>query len=361
MTKEFEPACRRMEWLDPFYKQVWEKAFAKAIPISGTFELTPRCNFKCKMCYVHLEDREISCYGRELSAKEWISIAEAAKKAGTTWLCITGGEPFLHPEFETIWKELSEMGFFLTLQTNASLISKWEKLLQKYPPRQVKITLYGTNNTIYENVCGIKNGFSHVNDGIHILMSLGIPVVLVSTIIRQNEDNAQDMAFYAYRHQLPWTLTSGIRKSIRNNGVDVSSLCLAEKREEHLRKEIKRRWIEKDFLDPTRNPCSYCKDFRLGYWIHWDGKMRFCSFLNEPDISVKQVGFEEAWKQLVLFEEKLLWPKECMSCSANKVCFKCAASLATESGSVKKVSEAYCDKIRSLYEQIKREESKDEL
>ena len=47
---DFEPACRRIEWLDPFYKQVWEKAFAEGIPISGTFELTPRCNFRCKMC-----------------------------------------------------------------------------------------------------------------------------------------------------------------------------------------------------------------------------------------------------------------------------------------------------------------------
>ena len=32
---DFEPACRRMEWLDPFYKQVWEKAFASASPSPG--------------------------------------------------------------------------------------------------------------------------------------------------------------------------------------------------------------------------------------------------------------------------------------------------------------------------------------
>ena len=50
MSDTFEPACRRMEWLDPFYKQVWEKAFADGIPISGTFELTPRCNFSLQIC-----------------------------------------------------------------------------------------------------------------------------------------------------------------------------------------------------------------------------------------------------------------------------------------------------------------------
>ena len=151
MSYEFEPACRRMEWLDPFYKAVWEKAFADAIPISGTFELTPRCNFDCRMCYVHLKENEIPQYGRELTAKEWIHIAEEAREAGTTWLCITGGEPLMHPEFETIWKELCEMGFFITLQTNASLIrGRIAELFDKYPPRSVKTTIYGSNDETYE-------------------------------------------------------------------------------------------------------------------------------------------------------------------------------------------------------------------
>lgn len=108
MSYAFEPACRRMEWLDPFYKAVWEKAFADTIPISGTFELTPRCNFDCRMCYVHLKEDQILKYGRELNAKEWLQIAREAKDAGTTWLCITGGEPLMHPEFEIIWKELND-------------------------------------------------------------------------------------------------------------------------------------------------------------------------------------------------------------------------------------------------------------
>ena len=69
MGYEFESACSRMEWLDPFYKAVWEKAFVDAIPISGTFELTPRCNFRCRMCYVHLEPSEIPKYGKELTAR----------------------------------------------------------------------------------------------------------------------------------------------------------------------------------------------------------------------------------------------------------------------------------------------------
>ena len=168
-SQEFEPACRRMEWLDPFYKAVWEKAFAEAIPISGTFELAPRCNFNCRMCYVHLPESEIGRYGRELTAKEWIRIATEAKEAGTTWLCITGGEPLMHPEFETIWRELTQMGFFITLQTNASLVPRFEKLFQECPPRACKITLYGANDQVYKDVCQVEKGFTRADAGIQML------------------------------------------------------------------------------------------------------------------------------------------------------------------------------------------------
>ena len=196
MSDDFEPACRRMEWLDPFYKQVWEKAFAEGIPISGTFELTPRCNFSCKMCYVHLKPEEIPQNGVELTAKEWLRIAKEAKAAGTTWVCVTGGEPLLHPEFPEIWQSLTEMGFFLTLQTNASLVrGKMLDLLERCPPRQAKVTLYGSDDEVYQAVCGVEQGFTRVNEGIHNLMSVGIPVTLVSTVIRQNQDDVERMAF----------------------------------------------------------------------------------------------------------------------------------------------------------------------
>ena len=328
MSEDFEPACRRMEWLDPFYKQVWEKAFADGIPISGTFELTPRCNFDCKMCYVHLKTGEIPKHGRELTAKEWLRIAREAKDAGTTWLCITGGEPLLHPEFETIWQNLAQMGFFLTLQTNASLITgRVVDLLERCPPRQVKITLYGTNDEVYRAVCGVENGFTCVNDGIHTLMSMGIPVELVSTIIRQNADDAPNMALYARHHLLPWATTGSVKPSLRGADTDAAAVQVQEKLEEARRAEIERRIRKQKFIDPSRKPASYCKDYRLGYWVLWDGMMRFCSFMDEPNIPVRGLPFAEAWRRLLAYEEQLDWPEACKSCGAAKVCARCAATM----------------------------------
>ena len=355
MSYEFEPACRRMEWLDPFYKAVWEKAFADAIPISGTFELTPRCNFNCRMCYVHLKPEQIPGYGRELTAKEWIRIAQEAKEAGTTWLCVTGGEPLMHPEFETIWKEVSQMGFFITLQTNASLIQgKMARLLEEYPPRGVKMTLYGSNDEVYEQVCQVKEGFTRVDQGIRNLAEMKIPVQLISTVIRQNEEDVKKMAFYAYLHRLPWMATGGVKASVRSPNSEAREVRVQEKLDEQKKAEIQYR-LEKVPVNIERKPCTYCKDYRLGYWVTWNGEMRFCSFMNEPNIPIRDQAFLKSWQELIAYEEALEWPKECKTCEAQKACFKCAGTLAAECGSPHQVTEEFCSSVKKYFNEEKGE------
>ena len=338
--QQFEPACRRMEWLDPFYKAVWEKAYADAIPISGTFELTPRCNFNCRMCYVHLPENEIKKHGTELTGAEWIRIAQEAKEAGTTWLCITGGEPLMHPEFETIWRELTQMGFFITLQTNASLLTEYEKLFEECPPRACKITLYGSNNQVYRDVCRVENGFTRADEGIGMLRQMKIPVELVSTVIQQNLDDVENIIRYVEKNKLRWIPNINVRTAGRGVDEDMEHLRIRPpKKDSNAERESNR----KNLVDPERKPCTYCRDFRLGYWIVWNGYMRFCSFMNGPDISVRSRSFNECWKELVGFQESMEWPQECKECEYQKSCARCAALFDIEDGRLK-IRNEYCRK-----------------
>lgn len=336
--QQFEPACRRMEWLDPFYKAVWEKAYADAIPISGTFELTPRCNFNCRMCYVHLPENEIKKHGTELTGAEWIRIAQEAKDAGTTWLCITGGEPLMHPEFETIWRELTQMGFFITLQTNASLLTEYEKLFEGCPPRACKITLYGSNDQVYRDVCRVENGFTKADAGIRMLRQMKIPVELVSTVIQQNLDDVENIIRYVEKNKLRWIPNINVRTAGRGVDVDMEHLRIRPPKKDSNAEQGSSR---KNLVDPERKPCTYCKDFRIGYWIVWNGYMRFCSFMNGPDISVRSRPFNECWKELVGFQESLEWPQECKECEYQKSCSRCAALFNIEGGKLK-IRDEYC-------------------
>lgn len=357
MSYEFEPACRRMEWLDPFYRAVWEKAFADTIPISGTFELTPRCNFDCRMCYVHLKEDQIPKYGRELNAKEWLQIAREAKDAGTTWLCITGGEPLMHPEFETIWKELSQMGFFITLQTNASLIrGKMTKLLEQYPPRHVKITLYGSSDEVYEKVCQIQNGFTRVDEGIDFLQKLKIPLEIVGTIIKQNETDVYNMMGYVKEKRLGIHITKDIQKATRSDNQKIEEERCSEF---YNTKQWERLLIYREQhypVDIKELPCTFCKEHRIGYWITWDGDMRFCSLMDRPNNKVLSEGFSKAWKKLIDYEENLSWPVECLSCKANKICLKCPGILNAECGDPEQVGDSFCGKYINFIEKREKNE-----
>lgn len=81
---------------------MFHKAGIGKIPLSGTFELTPLCNFACRMCYVRKTAEDVKNSPRPmLTLNQWMKIAEETYEAGTLYLLLTGGEPTLLPEF---WK-----------------------------------------------------------------------------------------------------------------------------------------------------------------------------------------------------------------------------------------------------------------
>ena len=69
------------------------------LPIAGNFELTARCNFNCPMCYVHMTQEQVDAAGRELTAREWLGIARAARDRGMVFALLTGGEPLIRRDF----------------------------------------------------------------------------------------------------------------------------------------------------------------------------------------------------------------------------------------------------------------------
>jgi MoaA/NifB/PqqE/SkfB family radical SAM enzyme len=147
------------------------KAIAREFPVSGTFELTSRCNFRCEMCYVHDE-----CHNAEaLSTEQWLKIAEDAKNAGTLFLLITGGEPLAREDFPILYTEFKKMGFMVSLNTNGSLLHKHFDLFKKYPPVRVNVSLYGADDNTYESLCKIR-AFTQVYKNVKTLKEMGISV-----------------------------------------------------------------------------------------------------------------------------------------------------------------------------------------
>ena len=75
---------------------LFNKASGRKVPLNGTFELSPECNFACRMCYVRKTCREILAHDRPMvTLEQWLEIARQAREQGLLYLLLTGGEPFL--------------------------------------------------------------------------------------------------------------------------------------------------------------------------------------------------------------------------------------------------------------------------
>ena len=124
---------------------LYSKAAARRIPISGTFELTPLCNFACRMCYVRKTPEQVKAHDRPmLTYDDWLRIAREGREQGMLFLLLTGGEPLLWPRFWELYEKLVDMGMLVAINTNGSLID--DEAIERFkrrPPRRVNITLYG--------------------------------------------------------------------------------------------------------------------------------------------------------------------------------------------------------------------------
>ena len=90
-------------------RMLLDQAKRTRTPANGSIELLPLCNMNCDMCYVRLSREEMERQGRLRTADEWLEIGRQMQEAGVLFLLLTGGEPFLFPEFRKLYLGLRKM------------------------------------------------------------------------------------------------------------------------------------------------------------------------------------------------------------------------------------------------------------
>ena len=159
-----------------YVNRLFAKSAKRGIPLSGTFELTARCNLRCRMCYIHREENDGEIKTDEFSSEEWLNIAKEAQQCGMLFLLLTGGEPFIRPDFEEIYRRCRELGIIVSINTNGTMLGeKQVELLRKLPPQRVNITLYGASEATYEKLCRSGSAFERAYRAVAMLTEAGVP------------------------------------------------------------------------------------------------------------------------------------------------------------------------------------------
>ena len=337
-----------LSW-NEFQTMLKKKSRESKIPEMGTFELTPLCNFNCKMCYVHLSPEEACKQGFIQDADSWIELGRQVRDAGTLTLLLTGGEVFTRPDFRKIYEALSEMGFMIIIYTNGYLIDEsvieW---LGKRPPMKLRITMYGASNETYEKVTGIKNGYDKVMKAINLIEKTSIPLALAMTVIKDNDCDVEAIKEFAKDHNLLLNITKGILKSSRGVNTKAEEVRMDISKvieEEPIKKEKRVRGLYK-VLDNTLDRCS---SHNSGYWVKWNGNMTMCALMSKYYSKPFESNFETAWNELCSKLKSLKRPKKCTGCKYINFCNLCPGIMESETGSPEETSDYLCDKAKALY------------
>lgn len=351
---------------EPITEYMYSRASRERIPLSGTFELSPLCNFSCRMCYVRKTAQEVGESPRPaMTADRWLGIAREAGKRGMLYLLLTGGEPLLWPDFPALYEELSKMGFVISVNTNGSLIGPREtELFRRFPPKRLNVTLYGACDGTYERLCGAKGAFSKVDGAIKSLKAAGISVKLNGSFTPDNVCDMERIVDYAAENGLPLqtsfymfppirrdeTMTGRNERFTPEQAAKYRLRCYKRQNGEEsygrYTESIRRGLIpppglDESCVDPLDGRIR-CRAGRAAFWITWDGYMTPCGLMPRPAADLNEAPFERAWDELVKICDGLVLSGICVSCPNQKVCHACGAMALAETGEYSGIPKYLC-------------------
>lgn len=363
----------------PLTSMLFNKASQRKIPLSGTFELSPVCNFACRMCYVRKTPQEVAAHPRPLMAlDQWLEIAREARDAGMLYLLLTGGEPFLWPGFWELYEQLTRMGFLISINSNGSLIDEAAiSRLRENPPTRINITLYGAGDETYQRLCGVPGVFSRVDRAITGLKAAGVLVKLNCSLTPHNACDLEAMNRYAQERGLILETNTYMFPPLRRDSAMVGRnerFTPSEAAYYHLKRylyqygeEQYRNYLEGVLHGMVEPPGldEYCVDpldgkvrcraGKAAFWITWDGYMTPCGMMPKPGVDLTGKSFSETWTELTEISEALTLSGVCAKCPNQRMCHSCAAMAMAETGSAAGIPHYLCEVVQEMKRAAKNE------
>jgi radical SAM protein with 4Fe4S-binding SPASM domain len=155
--------------------------------LSMEIELSLRCNFRCKYCYVE----QTSDTSRELTPEEIRNAILQAKELGARKIIVLGGEPMIYPLIMEMLTFIREQGMAAEMFTNGTGVTPEAARKLRALGVQVVLKMNSFEEPIQDELAGVKGAYKIIQEAYRNLIAAGYPgeerLMAVSTIIcRQN-------------------------------------------------------------------------------------------------------------------------------------------------------------------------------
>ena len=169
--------------------------------------VTDRCNFRCTYCMPK------SVFGRDfkfLPASELLTFEEIARLSrifagrGVTKIRLTGGEPLLRRDLETLVEMLAAIPGIddLTLTTNASLLAGKAADLRRAGLHRVTVSLDSLDDATFRAMNDVDFPVARVLEGIEAAIEAGFEPIKINMVVKRGA-NEKDILSMAKRFRGP--------------------------------------------------------------------------------------------------------------------------------------------------------------
>ena len=331
----------------PLVQTAREEAARDFVPYVISWNLTQRCNLRCKHCYI---DASHAMPG-ELSTSEALRVLDQIGDVNReTILILTGGEPLLRPDLEVLVERAAGLGMMVVLGTNGTRLSvdRARELAQR-GLSGVGISLDSLVASRHDAFRGLEGAWSAAVEGIRSARLAGLDAQIQITLTRDNiselpqvlrfsreadvkvltvfflvctgrGQDLVDLTPEEYEHALEWLV------SVNPNGVMVRPRCAPT-----FRRVLAQKKPDSILLQSDAGRCmagkNYCR-------ITPDGKVTPCPYMPLEAGSLREQSFGAIWESAPLFET-LRAPDlqgRCGECEYRDLCGGCRARAFASSG-----------------------------
>jgi cyclic pyranopterin phosphate synthase len=259
--------------------------------------VTDRCNFRCFYCLPHGSPEETAPKADLLTYEEIEFAARVFVSLGVEKVRLTGGEPMLRRDIETLVSKLARIPHLkdLALTTNGFNLSERAAGLKAAGLTRVTVSLDSLRRAAFQEITGVDM-LTRVLEGIRAAQRVGLTPVKVNAVVVRghNEGEVADMAAFAREHDIamrfieymPLDSGHGWSRERVVSGAEVRAainerfLLVAKKGERGSETATRYRFAdgapgEIGIIAPVTEPfCGACSRVRLTA----DGQVRTCLF-----------------------------------------------------------------------------------
>lgn len=331
------------------------------------WELTARCNLRCRHCRAEAQERGVA---GELSTDEALGVAAAIRQAGDPILVLTGGEPLMREDFFDLARACCGAFSRVALATNGTMVDDaLARRIVEVGIRRVSVSLDGATSGTHDRFRGVAGNYDAAWRGYDALARAGASLQANATVAAHNVDEVEALlgmllerkadAFHVFalvpvgcgaelgddQRLSPERMEAFLRwlfeRSIELRGrIHIKATCAPQYY--RIMREVS---IEKGLPPPGHGVASHaggmqamtkgCMAGTAVCFVSRTGDVQPCGYLPVRAGNVREQPFGEIWRAAAVFSalrDPSLLKGKCGACGYRAVCEGCRARAYAQCG-----------------------------